>query len=258
VPLDVETRAVRWSFEAEEAFWASPLVDNGGSNVPSMDHHLYCLDADTAARCGPSRPRGHARGPTLDEPPGVLYVGDFLTGGCMPSCRLGQGRRKALTPSRNWIWSEVLVAGDGWWVTALDRQALRAGSAQAGTSWRRFPSTCRPRRQTWLRAAPVQREDLDRGCLSKGMADWVDRQHGAPKRWQCGTATVRSPRERRWNGSACQPCLREHSDRAGFRGRHHLWWRSWSPGGRRRFFAGAADQRDQGDGQLARSGRSAK
>ena len=43
-PRDARTRL---AIPGREAIWASPLVADGRVYVAAMDHHVYCLDAET-------------------------------------------------------------------------------------------------------------------------------------------------------------------------------------------------------------------
>lgn len=121
--VDVETKSLKpgWAFEAKEAIWASPLVDGQRVYVASMDHTLYALEAETGKVIWSTDVGGAmAAAPTLDAEAGILYVGAF--DGRVHALRADTGDPVDGFEFRadNWIWSEVLVTGDGLYTASLD------------------------------------------------------------------------------------------------------------------------------------------
>jgi outer membrane protein assembly factor BamB len=119
--VDVEERTIKpgWPFRAKDAVWAEALVVDGRVYVASMDHRLYCLDAESGELIWDQELGGAmAAQPIIED--GVLYLGAF------------DGRMYALEASNgelvqgfefkagNWIWSEALMSGEQLYVTALD------------------------------------------------------------------------------------------------------------------------------------------
>lgn len=119
--VDVEAKRenVRFSFQIEEAIWASPLVADGRVYVPAMDHHVYGLDAETGEILWKTQVGGAmAAQPILED--GILYVGTF--DGQVYAIEADSG---ALVEgfdfqAGNWIWSEPLMSGGQLYVTSLD------------------------------------------------------------------------------------------------------------------------------------------
>jgi outer membrane protein assembly factor BamB len=77
--LDIKGNLV-WSFETEGPLWASPTTDTNCDCIylPSMDHHLYAINAQTGNQEWVSEDFGGSivGVPALSED-GVLYIGTF-------------------------------------------------------------------------------------------------------------------------------------------------------------------------------------
>jgi outer membrane protein assembly factor BamB len=155
----VESRQLKagWPFEAEEAIWATPLVAEGRVYVASMDHHLYCLDAETGQEIWKEEVGGAmAAQPILED--GILYVGAF--DGKVYAIRADTGEPVEGFDSGsagNWIWSEPLAADGQLYVTSLDGK-LYALDPASGASLPPYPypSGEVDSTQDGMRAAPVQ------------------------------------------------------------------------------------------------------
>jgi outer membrane protein assembly factor BamB len=97
--LDLESRAVAWTFEAQQALWAAPLVDGETVYLPSIDHFLYALRlSDGSEIWRADLGGGIVDTPTLVE--GVLLAGTF-----------GQGLQAVDAASGEILWSFETV---GW------------------------------------------------------------------------------------------------------------------------------------------------
>lgn len=160
----VESRSIKpgWPFQAQEAIWASPLVVGGRVYVSSMDHRLYCLDADTGEKLWETELGGAiAAQPTLDAARGVLYVGAF--NGQVYAIRADSGEivEEFQFKANGWIWSEVLVAGDRLYVTSLDGK-LYALDPSSGAVLSPYPydSGEIDGRKDSIRAAPIKAGEL--------------------------------------------------------------------------------------------------
>jgi len=119
--VDVESHSVKpgWPFEAEAAIWASPLVAGDRVYVASMDHHLYCLDAETGEEIWKTEVGGAmASEPLLVD--SILYVGAF--DGKVHAMKADSGElvEGFEFQAENWIWSTPLMVDGQLFVTALD------------------------------------------------------------------------------------------------------------------------------------------
>ena len=119
--VDVESQDVKagWPFETGSAVWASPLVAGGRAYVASMDHVLYCLDAETGEEIWKTEVGGAmAAQPLLED--GILYVGAFDGKLYAIEADSGELVEGFNFQAENWIWSTPLMMGDQLFVTALD------------------------------------------------------------------------------------------------------------------------------------------
>jgi outer membrane protein assembly factor BamB len=119
--VDVEERTIKpgWPFRAKDAVWAEALVVDGRVYVASMDHHLYCLDAESGELIWDQELGGAAAAqPILED--GVLYIGAFDGKTYALEASTGEPVQGFEFKAGNWIWSEALMSGDQLYVTALD------------------------------------------------------------------------------------------------------------------------------------------
>jgi len=141
-----------WSFQAKEAIWGSPLVIGGKVYVPAMDHHLYCLDAQTGQVVWDYEAGGSlAAQPSSND--GTLYQGAF--DGRVYAVEAGSGQQASGFDfkAQNWIWSEVLVADGRLYVSSLDGK-LYALDAATGQVLAGYPYSTEA--TDYVRAAPAQ------------------------------------------------------------------------------------------------------
>lgn len=156
--IDVETRTIKpgWPFKAGDAVWAEALVAEGRVYVASMDHHLYCLDAERGEVLWDQKLGGAmAASPVLED--GILYVGAF--DGKVYALDAGTGELVDgfEFKAENWIWSEALMSGDQLFVTALDGR-LYALQPDSGAVISPYPydSGNLSQGKDAIRAAPVE------------------------------------------------------------------------------------------------------
>ena len=119
--VDVESRSIKpgWPFETGAAVWASPLVVDGRVFAASMDHYIYCLDAETGEQIWKTEVGGAmAKQPLLVD--GILYAGAF--DGKVHAIKADSGELVAgfAFQAENWIWSTPLMVDGQLFVTALD------------------------------------------------------------------------------------------------------------------------------------------
>jgi outer membrane protein assembly factor BamB len=100
-----------WSFEAEHSLWSTPAFDGKLVYLPSMDHHVYALDAQSGSQVWMSEDLGGAIAgdPTLDEA-GILYVGTFNNELVALDTR-NNGEVIWRAPAEGWVWSGPALDG---------------------------------------------------------------------------------------------------------------------------------------------------
>jgi outer membrane protein assembly factor BamB len=168
-----------WPFQARDAIWASILVDGGRAYVASMDHYLYCLDAESGELIWEHEVGGAmAANPTLED--GILYVGAFDGQLYAVNADSGQRVEGFEFQAGNWIWSEVLVAKGRLWVSSLDGM-LYALDPTSGDVLDTYDSGPVSTGQDVIRAAPVQAGDLIVVATEAGRVIAVD--EGAVRQW---------------------------------------------------------------------------
>jgi len=158
--VDVETHAIKagWPFQAEEAIWASPLIAGERLYVASMDHYLYCLDAESGEMVWKTKLEGAmAATPTLDEERNRLYVGTFDGRVYAIDTETGEAFEGSDFRAENWIWSQVLLSDGVVYATSLDGR-LYALDPDTGETVSPYPydSGQASNGTDLLRAAPVE------------------------------------------------------------------------------------------------------
>lgn len=176
--VDAATRAFKpgWSFKAGEAIWGSPLVIGERVYVPAMDHHLYCLDANTGQEMWDFE-AGAALAAQPSPSNGTLYQGAF--DGRVYAVDAGSGEQVSGFDfkAQNWIWSEVLVADGRLYVSSLDGK-LYALDAATGQVLAGYPYSTEA--TDYLRAAPVQVGELVVVATASGRVVALNGQSGQP------------------------------------------------------------------------------
>jgi outer membrane protein assembly factor BamB len=180
--VDVETGTVKpgWPFQAKDAVWAGALVMDGRVYVTSMDHHLYCLDAESGELIWDQKLGGAmAAQPMIDD--GILYVGAFDGKVYALDPDTGQPLEGFDFKAGNWIWSEVLMSGGQLYVTALDGR-LYALDPASGAVLPPYPynSGDLSGGRDAIRAAPVEAGETVLIAAESGRVAAVN---GAALRW---------------------------------------------------------------------------
>ena len=142
----------KWLFRAEEAIWGAPLVIGDRVYVPAMDHHLYCLDAQTGQVVW-NFEAGAALAAQPSPIDGTLYQGAFDGRVYAVEASSGQQVSGFDFEAQNWIWSNVLVADGRLYVTSLDGK-LYALDAATGQILAGYPYSAEA--TDYVRAAPAQ------------------------------------------------------------------------------------------------------
>jgi outer membrane protein assembly factor BamB len=174
--VDVTTRAIKpgWPFQTGEAIWGSLRVIDGRVYVPSMDHHLYCLDAQTGQVVWTFEAGGAmAAQPSPDD--GTLYQGAFDGRAYAVGADSGEKVSGFDFQAGNWIWSEVLVTDGRLYVTSLDGK-LHALDAATGQELPGYPYSTEA--SDYIRAAPVMVGDLIIAATGNGRVIAVNAESG--------------------------------------------------------------------------------
>lgn len=100
---------LRWSFKTEGAQWTRPEKDPACNcvYVPSMDHHLYSVDAQTGKEQWKTEDLGGSIGGTPAFADGTLYLGTFKSE--MLAIDAQNGKIRWRVPTKGWVWSGPTV-----------------------------------------------------------------------------------------------------------------------------------------------------
>lgn len=96
---------VQWTFETEDAQWARPISDTDCTciYIPSMDHRLYSIDAQSGEENWRTEDLGGSIvGTPAFDPEGVLYVGTFANEMLAIDAQNGQVLWRKET--NDWVW----------------------------------------------------------------------------------------------------------------------------------------------------------
>ncbi len=93
-----------WTFATGGPLWAAPVSDPGCSCVfiPSMDHHIYSVDAASGQQNWKSEDLGGSVVGTPAYADGALYVGTFASE--MVAVDAASGKILWRTPTTGWVW----------------------------------------------------------------------------------------------------------------------------------------------------------
>ena len=146
--------------QAQDAIWATPLVIDGRVYVAAMDHHVYCLDAETGEVIWTSQVGGAmAVPPTLVMEEGILYVGAFDGQLYAIKAESGELVEGFGFEASNWIWSKVLALGDQIFVTSLDGNLYALDPANGAEIWSYCGTVMEDNgrcKDTVIRAGPIE------------------------------------------------------------------------------------------------------
>ncbi len=93
-----------WTYETDQTLWATPATDGTTVYLPSMDHHIYALDAKTGQLVWKSDDLGGAvAGTPALGPNGELYVGTFNSE--MLALDGKTGKVNWRFPTNGWVYS---------------------------------------------------------------------------------------------------------------------------------------------------------
>lgn len=140
---DRETFDIAWEFETDRGVWAQPLLQDGVIYIPTMDHHLFAVDAETGAEIWHIQLDGAlAATPVLHN--GFLYVGTF--GRSLYEIPLSSTQPNeedfVKVNVNGWVWSSPVIVDDilyltdlGGYVHALDISRGLANAEVSELSW---------------------------------------------------------------------------------------------------------------------------
>ncbi len=126
-----------WKFTAKQALWGTPAYDGKRLYVPSLDHHVYALDAATGkVEWATDLGGAVASQPNLVD--GVLYAGTFANSVAALDAQTGKVLWRAKTTG--WVWSAPAYADGTLFVGDL-KGAFFAFSAKDGSAkWQVTPN----------------------------------------------------------------------------------------------------------------------
>ncbi|HFD38363.1 MAG TPA: hypothetical protein ENJ31_00715 [Anaerolineae bacterium] len=156
VDVEAQRESAAFSFQSEEALWASPLAVEERLYVAGMDHFVYCLDAASGEVLWKTEVGGAmASRPLLSD--GILYVGAFDGQVYALDAETGALVEGFHFQAGNWVWSEPLMADGLLYVTALDGK-LYALDPASGDVVPPYPYDSHEidGKKNVLRASPVQ------------------------------------------------------------------------------------------------------
>jgi outer membrane protein assembly factor BamB len=132
--IDRETQEKRLLLKVDEAIWATPLVDeaNGRVYVPSMDHHLYAVDLESADKIWAFKATGALVGtPALSD--GQLFLGTLTNHFFAVDADTGGERWRFDTDG--WVWGGPLVDGDVVYFGDLSGTVYALNAADGSQIW---------------------------------------------------------------------------------------------------------------------------
>jgi outer membrane protein assembly factor BamB len=133
------TGKLLWEYHTKEPLWATPATNGNVIYLPSMDHHIYALDAQSGELIWQSKDLGGAVvGTPAIGPDGTLYVGSF--GQLMNALNPQNGEVIWSKSTTGWIWGGpaldqgVLYFGD------LDGVFYAMNAADGSIRWQTPPT----------------------------------------------------------------------------------------------------------------------
>ena len=130
--VEAASGKVLWSFSAEHAVWAAPVVDDGTVYVASLDHKVYALDRKTGEPTWTQDLLSAIAGtPALAG--NTLYVGTF--GSRVVALDTATGDEKWSAPANQWVWGGPVVAAGTVYFTDLSGTVFAVDAAHGTQKW---------------------------------------------------------------------------------------------------------------------------
>ena len=125
-----------WTFETGHSLWGKPATDGEIVYLPSMDHHVYALQADSGAVVWETDDLGGAlvAQPVLGED-GILYIGTFGSEIVALDTKR-QGQIVWRTPTNGWVWSSVLLQDGVLYFGDLSGSLFALDAATGSEKWK--------------------------------------------------------------------------------------------------------------------------
>jgi len=149
--VDVISGTVRWSFQAQQAVWAAPLVDpaDGTVYVGSLDHNLYALSLASGA-VEWKRDLGAAIAGQPAQQGSTLYVGTF--GDEVVALNAKDGTSQWSVRATNWVWGTPVLNDNVLYFTDVGGSVYAVDAGNGAKKWVATPGDA-------LRAAPLVTTD---------------------------------------------------------------------------------------------------
>ncbi len=130
--LDTTGNELWEPFETGRDLWASPAFYGDRLYQPSMDHHLYALDARTGRLLWSEDLGGALVGTPVVSEEGVVYIGSFASE--LVALDAENGSVLWREPTTDWVWSGPALDGD--WLYYGDVGGMLYGINRLDTSQR--------------------------------------------------------------------------------------------------------------------------
>lgn len=127
-------------FETEHSLWATPATDGELVFLPSIDHHVYALNARNGQEVWRTEDlRGSVLGTPTIGPDGILYVGTFGREVLALDPSSGQILNRFAT--EGWVWAAPALEGDRLYFGDLDGFVYAVSLADFSEVWKVQPDT---------------------------------------------------------------------------------------------------------------------
>jgi outer membrane protein assembly factor BamB len=170
--VDTKAGSVKWTFQAQQAVWAAPLVDdtNNVVYVGSLDHNLYALTRTTGALLW-KKDLGAAVASQPAQVGDVLYVGTF--GDQVFALNAKDGSKKWSVIASNWVWGTPVIRDSMMYFADVGGAVYAVDAGTGATKWSVKPGD-------GLRAAPLVTADAVIVGDRNGKLFSLDRSTGSP------------------------------------------------------------------------------
>jgi len=169
--LDRETYQEVWRLETGEGIWAEPLLQDGVLFVPSIDHFLYAVDADSGEPVwsAPVDLEGAIASTPLYAD-GFLYVGSYSHK--MYKIDVETGEIVAEYEGNNWIWGTPVLYEDVLYYTDLSGYVYALNADDLTLIWEERHA------EKGIRPAPIVTDEFVVAASRDGKVYWLDRETG--------------------------------------------------------------------------------
>jgi outer membrane protein assembly factor BamB len=131
---------LRWPFQTQGAQWAAPVTNPGCECVylPSMDHRLYAIDAQTGKTKWQTDDLGGSMvGTPAYSPEGVLYIGTFNSE--MLAVNAENGGILWQKPTDGWVWGGPVLKEGKLYYGDLSGSFYAMEAATGAVAWKIKP-----------------------------------------------------------------------------------------------------------------------